>query len=95
MFAVTVEFELAADGRDAFLPLVTENARASRDEPSCLRFDVLTDPERPGEVFLYELYVDAAAFDAHRATDHFARFDAASRPLVRAKRVRSWAGVAE
>ncbi|MEM7522936.1 MAG: antibiotic biosynthesis monooxygenase [Pseudomonadota bacterium] len=39
-------------------------------------------------MFLYEVYDDAAAFDAHLASDHFKDFDAAVAPMVAAKTVR-------
>lgn len=91
-FALTVRFVLRPGALPAFLPLVEANAATSvREEPGCLRFDVCT-PEAGGpgdgdEVFLYELYEDAAAFDAHLATPHFLAFDAATRDLVADKRV--------
>ena len=36
---------------------------------------------------LYEIYDDAAAFDAHLATPHFAIFNEATAPLVASKTV--------
>ena len=94
MFAVVVRIETRAGAMADFLPAMLENARASaRDEPGCLRFDVLTDPSRPDAVMLYELYEDAAAFEAHKATAHYARFDAATRDMIAVKDVTTWAGV--
>ncbi len=89
-FAITVDFELVQGAREEFLRLVEENAAASmRDEPGCSRFDVLTyrDPAHSDRVFLYEIYEDRAAFDAHVRTAHFAAFDAATRTMVRRKTV--------
>jgi autoinducer 2-degrading protein len=93
MFAVTVDFEVAPGRMPDFLRLVRENARASQGEPACIRFDVCTDPGRPDAVFLYELYDDAAGFDAHLATPHFLAFEAAAAPMLRAKRVHRWSQV--
>ncbi|TFL17906.1 putative quinol monooxygenase [Jannaschia formosa] len=90
MFAVTVTVEVTPGRMPDFLPALMENARASLGEPACLRFDVLTDPARPDEVFLYEIYDDAAGFDAHRRTQHYRTFDAAVGPMIAAKRVRTW-----
>ena len=88
-FVVTVEFEIHPQRLDEFLPLMRENARASVDgEPGCRQFDVCTDPARPHAVFLYEVYDDRAAFDAHLASSHFKRFDAAVREMVATKSVR-------
>jgi quinol monooxygenase YgiN len=95
MYAVTVAFRLFPGQRDAFLPLMHRNARVSLDaEPGCRRFDVLTDPARPEEVLLYEIYDDRAAFDAHLASDHFREFDAAVASMILEKRVETWSRVA-
>ena len=94
MFAVTVTLEVDPADLPAFLPLMLTNARSSlADEPGCHRFDVCTDAARPGEVFLYELYTDAAAFAAHQETPHFKTFDAAAGPMILSKRIRTYAEV--
>ncbi|QBF29943.1 putative quinol monooxygenase [Thalassococcus sp. S3] len=95
MYAVTVTFQIHAEHLDAFLPLMHENAQTSlRDERGCHRFDVCTDPDQPGTVFLYELYDDRAAFDAHLASAHFKRFDAAVSDMIAAKHIATFAEVA-
>ena len=94
MFAVTVLFRVSPEDADAFGALVRENARASlRTEAGCVQFDVCTDPATPGDVFLYELYDDAAAFDAHLASDHFKAFDEAVKGMVQVKTVRTYTEV--
>jgi quinol monooxygenase YgiN len=86
--ALIVDFLLLADGRDRFLELVRDNAAQSvRDEPFCRRFDVIEPSDRPDAVLLYEIYADRAAFDAHLASDHYKRFDAATRELIVRKTV--------
>lgn len=93
-FAVVVTFQIKPGQMARFMPLIETNAAASvRDEPGCHRFDVATDPARPDEVFLYEIYDDAAAFDAHRQTPHYAVFDEAISELVAGKDVRTFARV--
>lgn len=84
---ILVEFECHPGAEPEFRRLVLENAAASlRDEPGCRQFDVLTPESGPGSrIVLYEIYDDAAAFDAHLATPHFAAFNEASAPLVAAK----------
>lgn len=89
MHVVIVDFEIDPAHWDAFLPLMLAQAANSlAKEPDCLQFDVCTEPDAPHRVFLYEIYGDAAAFDAHLASDHFKTFDAAVAPMVRAKTVR-------
>ena len=95
MYVVTVAFEIRPEAAAAFLPLMLENARASlAEEPGCLRFDVCSeeaaDDAPPVRVFLYEIYRDRGAFDAHLASAHFQSFDAATRPMVTSKQVASW-----
>ena len=94
MFAVVVTIEVKQGQMPAFLPAMMENARASLGEPACQRFDVLTDPARPDEVFLYELYDDAAGFEAHKATPHYKVFDGIVTPLIAAKTVKTYSSVA-
>lgn len=90
MYAVSVELTVKPGGMDDFLPLMLENAAASlREEPGCVQFDVCRVEGAPDVVVLYELYVDADAFAAHLQTEHFARFDSASAPLLDEKTVRT------
>jgi (4S)-4-hydroxy-5-phosphonooxypentane-2,3-dione isomerase len=94
MFAVTVTFRIVHKQSAAFMPLMIENARASLAlESGCHRFDVLTDPGRPDEVFLYELYEDRAAFDAHMQTEHFLQFNRASADMIEDKEVKTFSEV--
>lgn len=94
MFAVTVQFQIKDGMIDAFLPLMLENAKASlEDEPGCRQFDVCTDPGRPGDVFLYEIYDDAAAFDVHLKTTHFLAFDAQVSTMISQKSVATYSKV--
>ena len=83
-FVVLARFRVAAGAREQFLSLVRRNAAASvADEPGCRRFDVLTPEGGPdGAIVLYEIYDDAAAFDAHMRTPHFAAFRAATAAIV-------------
>lgn len=91
MYVITVEFTIHPGRMPVFMPLMVDNARASREqEPGCRQFDVCLDPAAPNIVYLYEVYDDRAAFDAHLATAHFRSFDAAVRDMVAAKAVRSY-----
>jgi quinol monooxygenase YgiN len=94
MYAVTVTFTIHDGQMEAFLPLILKNARASvADEPGCRQFDVCTDPERPGQVFLYELYDDEAAFEAHQQMPHFKATGVAVDGLVADKELRTFSTV--
>ena len=96
MFAVCVTFKLNPGCADAFLPLMQNNARISlKNEPGCHQFDVLTDANKPDKVFLYELYANKAAFDAHLASQHFQTFDAAVTAMIADKDVQTWDTIAQ
>lgn len=93
-FAVCVTFTLHPQHRDAFMPLMLNNARTSLDfEPGCHQFDVLSDPDRPDEVFLYEVYESPAAFQTHLDSDHFQRFDQAVGHMLKGKNVKTYTQV--
>lgn len=87
LYVVTVTFRLRLGTADAFLPLMRANARTSlAEEPGCRRFEVCLPERGDGhEVFLYELYDDRAAFDAHLASAHYREFDAATRHMIESK----------
>jgi quinol monooxygenase YgiN len=89
MFVVTVIFELHAGRTEEFKPAMLAQARNSLEaEADCLHFDVCQNPEQPDEFFLYEIYRDRAAFDAHLDSDHFKSFDATVAPMVASKAVK-------
>jgi len=94
LFAVVVTLSLIPGVEAAFLDLMHKNARTSLwSEAGCHQFDVATDPDTPGEVFLYELYSDKAAFDAHLRTAHFIEFDTATAQMIAHKNVRTYSQV--
>ena len=91
MYVVAVEFAIDPAWWEQFLPLMLDNAHRSRsDEPGCRQFDVCIDPARAGVVFLYELYDDRAAFDAHLASPHFKAFAAATETMIVNRHVATW-----
>ena len=87
MYVVWVELRIKPEAMEAFMPLMLQNAAASRDEPGCRQFDVLRPESDADLVLLYELYDDAQAFAAHLATAHFKAFDGAVSGMVSSKTV--------
>ncbi|MCZ2860077.1 putative quinol monooxygenase [Blastococcus sp. VKM Ac-2987] len=75
MFSLVVQMEVQPGRREQFLAGMSANAEASvRDEPGCLRFDVCSVEGDENRFVLYELYTDADAFAAHKASPHFAEW---------------------
>ena len=91
MLALVVEFRIAPAHVEAFDAQITANARTSREtEPGCRQFDVCRDPADPTLFFLYELYDDEAAVQAHLRAPHYLHMDATTAPWVQCKVVRRY-----
>ena len=68
-----------------FLEAVRHDAEHSeKDEPGCLRFDVIQDKDDPNRFYFYEVYRDEAALEAHRQTPHFKLYFEKTRSLLAA-----------
>ncbi|MPY56166.1 putative quinol monooxygenase [Streptomyces spongiae] len=76
MFALIVSLHVQPGKREEFLRVMTANAEASlRDEPGCLRFDVVEQHDADNRFLLYEVYQDEQAFyEDHRGSEHYARW---------------------
>ena len=69
-----LELVVKPEHRAEFLEALWEDANGALDhEPGCLRFDVTVDSQNPNRVMLYEVYVDAAARQVHRAAPYLKR----------------------
>ena len=75
MIALIVTIQIKPEHKEAFMESMYGDARGSNnDESGCLRFDVLQDTEDPNRIFLYEIYQDEAALDAHRQAPHYTKW---------------------
>lgn len=73
--ALIARIEVAAGRRDQLLPLLrAHGARSLKDEPGTLQFEVLVPREDDTSLFVYEVYRDDDAFEAHRNAASIARF---------------------
>lgn len=91
MFVLSVEF--IVDGADSrkFLDRAKRQAMDSlENESECHQFDVCLDPADPARFFFYEVYTDAASFDAHRQTAHFKSYTADTSDWVVKKTIHTW-----
>ena len=88
-FAIAVTFHIKPEHAEQFCTRVLQQAADSvQKEPGCFQFDVLRDEINPTTFFLYETYLNSAAFDDHRQTAHFADFSQAVADWVDSKDVR-------
>ncbi|MGY4525608.1 putative quinol monooxygenase [Pseudomonas sp. TE21394] len=79
MYSLFIKIRVKPGCAEDFLNAIKVNAAASvASEPGCLVFDVSQDRVDPDLIYLYELYRDDAAYEAHTQTAHYRD----SRPLV-------------
>lgn len=91
MLAVVVHFHAKSGEAESFREVILAQAANSLEkEPACRQFDVCVDPQDEHHFVLYEVYEDAAAFAAHRETDHYATFTERVTPLVASKDVQTF-----
>jgi autoinducer 2-degrading protein len=79
MLALWVKVRVKPAERQRFLTAIEADALGSeRDEPGCVRFNVLQDEADENVYYFFEVYRDAAALEAHRAAPHYAVWRAAA-----------------
>ena len=74
MYVVTVDVFVKPEALEPFLAAMKDNARNSRLEPGCARFDIVQAEADPTHIFLYEFYRTRADFEFHQTTEHFLRW---------------------
>ncbi len=95
-FVLIAELQVKPDTVEKFVPLILANAQASvAKEPGCLQFDLTQAEDDRTKFALYEVYADAAAFEAHGKMPHVQEFFAAAKDMIAgrgAKRLARLAG---
>ncbi len=72
MYVIIAPLQIKEGAKEKFLEALLPNAQAAANtEPGCLRFDVIQDAGDPNRVWVYEVYVDEAAFQAHTSSEHY------------------------
>jgi quinol monooxygenase YgiN len=79
---------------DNYLSAIKENGAAAVKEPGCREFNISISEKDPNHVLLFEVYEDAAALEAHRATDHFKKYAATTKDMVAKRDLRMFSSVA-
>jgi (4S)-4-hydroxy-5-phosphonooxypentane-2,3-dione isomerase len=71
MHILHVHLKVKPERIDDFIAATIENAKASLQEPGCVRFDVIQEAEDPARFVLVEIYRDQAGHAAHRESPHY------------------------
>ncbi len=75
MYVIVAPIKIKPEHKEAFIESMLDDAVGSvSNEPGCLRFNVIQDRENPNKIYLFEVYKDKAAFDAHLQTPHFIKW---------------------
>lgn len=74
MICVAVTYLMKPGHEDEAVALFGQLTPPTRREPGCRMYLVHRSTTDPRKFFLYEQYDDQAALDAHRASEHFARY---------------------
>ena len=72
-FALIARWTARAGEEEHVLAALRALAGPSRAETGCLLWEANRDPDDPRAFVLYERYADRAAYEAHLASEHFAR----------------------
>ena len=72
MIGIVVDIEVEPDRVDEFLKVAEADAIGSRNEPGCLRFEVLKASDT--RFLFYETYKDSDAVAEHKAQPYFAKW---------------------
>jgi (4S)-4-hydroxy-5-phosphonooxypentane-2,3-dione isomerase len=90
-----VELDIVPAEFDKFMEAIKENgAAAVKKEPGCREFNITVSEKDPHHVLLFEVYDNAAALEAHRATDHFKKYQATVANMVAKRDVRAFSSMA-
>jgi (4S)-4-hydroxy-5-phosphonooxypentane-2,3-dione isomerase len=89
-----VNLDIVPEQFDKFMEVANENGAASVKDPGCREFDIVVAQNDPHHVMFFEVYDNAAALDAHRATDHFKKYQATTKDMVAKRDVRQFSSVA-
>jgi quinol monooxygenase YgiN len=94
LYVNAVDLDIKPDDTEKFLAALRENGAGAVTEPGCREFNIHTQASNPNHVFIYEVYDNAAALEAHRATDHYKKYAAATANMVAKREVRAMTSVA-
>ena len=70
-YCIAVRWTIMPGEEATVVALAQSMLAPSNAEPGCDAYILHTDPEDPSALFLYEQYVDEAAFQAHCDSPHF------------------------
>ncbi len=86
MFAIIVSLDVKPENIDEFIAITKYNHENSRKEPGNIRFDLVQSNDDPTKFNLYEVYVNEAALDSHKKTEHYIKWRDTVAPFMNTPR---------
>jgi autoinducer 2-degrading protein len=77
-----VDLDIVPAQFEAFMAAAKVNGASTPKDPGAHEFNIVVSQKDPHHVLFYEVYDNAAALDAHRATDHFKTYQTATKDMV-------------
>jgi quinol monooxygenase YgiN len=74
MVSFTVRMSFRSEDREEIGQILRELTRLTRHEAGCVSYVPHFVESDPDTIVIYEQYRDEAAVDAHRESEHFAKF---------------------
>jgi (4S)-4-hydroxy-5-phosphonooxypentane-2,3-dione isomerase len=94
LFINAVDLDIVPAQFDAFMAAAKANGAATPQDPGGHEFNIVVSQKDPHHVMFFEVYDGAAALDAHRATDHFKTYQAATKDMVAGRKLEQLSSVA-
>jgi autoinducer 2-degrading protein len=94
VYIVAVDLDIVPSETAKFLEAMKENGELAIKEGGCREFNITVLASDPNHVFLYEVYDTEAALAAHRSTDNFKKFSAATANMISGRNVRAMSLIA-
>jgi autoinducer 2-degrading protein len=83
-----VELVIIPSEMPKFIEAIKENAANAVKEPGCREFNVSVLANRPNHVFVYEVYDNDAAVNAHLQSEHFKKYQAITANMIADRNLR-------
>jgi quinol monooxygenase YgiN len=75
MHVVVAEIRMKPEYRERFMEeMIADAAGSMEHEPGCFQFAVVQDEKDPNHIFLFEVYRDKEAFEAHMGMPHYIKW---------------------
>jgi quinol monooxygenase YgiN len=90
-----VDIEVVPGQFEVYLAAIKEvGAATMKTEPGCSEFDITVSQKDPNHLFIFEVYDNAATFDAHLKSDHYKKYAATAKDIVAKREVHPLSSVA-